>query len=181
PALATNSNQQASVSHLPRSPEWLDAEMAGSFVGGLVAGGVSAGATPAFPPSSSPGRKPRAPHKANLKERPRKSPRRLPDHPLCALLDCLDTTHEQFFRAQGAGIQPIKRILKQHNIGKWRAKKRPRLKQQHADQRLEWALKYEHWRDEDWRKVIWSDESTVERSKDPRTVWVFRTPNEKWR
>jgi len=28
---------------------------------------------------------------------------------------------------------------------------------------------------------MWSDECWIERSKDPRTVWVFRTPAEKWR
>jgi hypothetical protein len=31
-----------------------------------------------------------------------------------------------------------------------------------------------------WKKVIWSDECSVEKSKDPRQIWVFRTPEEKW-
>ena len=33
--------------------------------------------------------------------------------------------------------------------------------------------------EEDWKRVIWSDEYSVEKSKDPRTVWVFRTAYEK--
>jgi transposase len=28
--------------------------------------------------------------------------------------------------------------------------------------------------------VVWSDECSVEKSRDPRQVWVFRTPPEKW-
>ena len=33
----------------------------------------------------------------------------------------------------------------------------------------------------DWRRFCWSDESKIERSKDPRTVWVFAAPEEQYK
>lgn len=37
-----------------------------------------------------------------------------------------------------------------------------------------------NWTEEEWGKYVWSDECKVEKSKDPRTVWVFAAPNELW-
>lgn len=33
---------------------------------------------------------------------------------------------------------------------------------------------------EDWKRVVWSDECSVEKSCDPRAAWVFWTPSEKY-
>jgi transposase len=63
---------------------------------------------------------------------------------------------------------------------KWRAKKRPLLSGQQAKVRLAWALDHQYWTKEDWEGVVWSDECSVEKSKDPRTVWVIRNLYEKW-
>ena len=64
---------------------------------------------------------------------------------------------------------------------KWIAKKRPKLKSWHAKKRLAWAKAHKHWTVEDWTRFCWSDESKIERSKDPRTVWVFAAPEERYR
>ena len=48
-----------------------------------------------------------------------------------------------------------------------------------AAERLGWALHYADWTEEDWKRVIWSDECSVEKSKDSLTVWVFHTAYEK--
>jgi transposase len=58
--------------------------------------------------------------------------------------------------------------------------KRPLLKEAHASARLAWALKHRDWDKETWEGVVWSDECLVERSKDPRVAWVFRSLYEKW-
>lgn len=79
-----------------------------------------------------------------------------------------------------ASRRTIQRVLAKANIKKWRAKERPTLKKEHVAARLEWALKYKDWTEEDWKAAIWSDECNVERGSDPRLVWVFRTPKEKW-
>ena len=46
--------------------------------------------------------------------------------------------------------------------------------------RYQWALEHETWTFEDWAKIIWSDECSVERGTGKRREWVFRTPNQKW-
>ena len=76
-------------------------------------------------------------------------------------------------------VRTVKRILAKERIKKWQAKKRPKLTKDHAAERLHWALRYADWTEEDWKRVIWSDECSVEKSKDPRTVWGFRTAYEK--
>ncbi|EPS35049.1 hypothetical protein H072_11668, partial [Dactylellina haptotyla CBS 200.50] len=65
----------------------------------------------------------------------------------------------------------VQRRLSDANIKKWIAAERPRLKPEHAVKRLNWAYLYKDWTVEQWRKVIWSDECWVERSKDPNSVW----------
>ena len=62
----------------------------------------------------------------------------------------------------------VDRILKEANIKKWVAKSRPRLKPEHVAKRLRWATVHKDWTVEDFKRVIWSDECSVEKSKDPR-------------
>jgi len=54
------------------------------------------------------------------------------------------------------------------------------LTEDDAAERLHWALRYADWTEEDWKRVIWSYECSVEKSKDLPTVWVFCTAYEKW-
>ena len=77
-------------------------------------------------------------------------------------------------------MRSIKRLLRNENIKKWRAKKCPFLDEEDVQTRLNWVQKHKDWTIADWERVIWSDECTVKCSKDLRTVWVFGTPDEKW-
>lgn len=79
-----------------------------------------------------------------------------------------------------ASVSTVKRVLSKAHIRKWIAAERPELTENHAHQRLQWAIEHKDWTPEQWSKVIWSDECSVEKSKDPRQVWVFRSPGEKW-
>ncbi len=49
--------------------------------------------------------------------------------------------------------------------------------QKHAEARLKWAREHSLWRVDDWRKIVFSDEVSVEKSKDPNLVLVFRHRN----
>jgi len=83
--------------------------------------------------------------------------------------------------APHASVKTIKRALVSVNIiKKWRARKRAFLKDEHAVKRLAWAKKYKDWTQEEFQGVIFSDECMVEKSKDPKGIWVFSTPEEKW-
>lgn len=83
--------------------------------------------------------------------------------------------------APHVSIRTIDRVLREANIRKWLAQKWPKLKDQHAKARLAWALEGKDWTMDDFRGILYSDECTVRKSADPRRVWVFRTPQEKWK
>ena len=72
------------------------------------------------------------------------------------------------------------RMLKDEGISNWLAKKRPLITPEVAAKRLRWAKKYKDWSWDEWCKMIWSDECSLERGKGGRRVWVFRTPYEKY-
>ncbi|KAJ8064034.1 hypothetical protein OCU04_007875 [Sclerotinia nivalis] len=77
-------------------------------------------------------------------------------------------------------ITTIKRILKNHRILNWRAKRRPFLTQEHALKRLAWCLTMRGLTVEEWGLIFWSDECSVERGRGKKNEWVFRTPPQKW-
>lgn len=82
--------------------------------------------------------------------------------------------------APKVSVRTVKRALAAENIKKWRAKKRALLTEAHVRKRLAWAREHKDWDKAKWEGVIFSDECSVEKSKDPRGIWVFRTPAEKY-
>jgi hypothetical protein len=78
------------------------------------------------------------------------------------------------------GRTTIKKILTQHGIANWRARRRPFLTEAHAAKRLAWCLKNRYRNVEEWGMHMWSDECLVERGRGKQTEWVFRTPAQKW-
>lgn len=76
-----------------------------------------------------------------------------------------------------SGQSTVTRIF---NMKKELAKERPKLTDERAKKRLEWAKEHQHWIAEDSRKVIWSDECSIEKSATRTQTWVWRLPSEKW-
>ena len=72
----------------------------------------------------------------------------------------------------------VDRMLRGKGIQKWIARKRPKLLPRHASARLAWALERKDWTVEQWKKYIWSDECSVERSKGGGAKWVWRKKGE---
>ena len=68
--------------------------------------------------------------------------------------------------------QTIRRRFQEEGIRKWRGLKRPLLNSKHAKQRLQWAREHKDWTVEDWAKVVWSNESAIQKDSDTRIVWV---------
>jgi len=88
--------------------------------------------------------------------------------------------HVQLKEQSGSNLssRTIRRRLKQRGIRKWKAANCARLTPITAAGRLEWALIHADWTLEEWRKIAWSDEVSVEKGKDPNAVWVFRRSGE---
>ena len=57
----------------------------------------------------------------------------------------------------------IYRTLKEYGLTNWLAKKRPSLSLDAAAKRMEWCLRHCEWGVEEWSKVIWADECSVEK------------------
>src|SRR5271170_8124339 len=55
----------------------------------------------------------------------------------------------------------LHRRLKEIDLYSRIRRQKPVLKSSHKAARLYWARKYQHWMVEDWKRVIWSDESSI--------------------
>jgi transposase len=72
----------------------------------------------------------------------------------------------------------IWRLTYEMGLRKWRKMQRPSLTPLHAEKRLNWAQKYQHFTSIDWARVYWSDECTVERGIGQRQEWTFTRPKD---
>ncbi len=57
-------------------------------------------------------------------------------------------------------------------------KKRPFLSKRHRRERMDFALAHQYWTVEDWKKVVWSDETKINRLGSDGRKWVWKKPGE---
>jgi transposase len=57
-------------------------------------------------------------------------------------------------------------------------KKKPRLTPRQRKERLDFALAHQHWTVEDWKKVVWSDETKINRLGSDGRKWAWKRPGE---
>ena len=72
----------------------------------------------------------------------------------------------------------IWRILKKAGFNKTKPTRKPGLTKKMMAQRLEWCLKHQDWTLEDWKNVIWSDETSVVLNFRRGGYRVWRTADE---
>jgi transposase len=75
----------------------------------------------------------------------------------------------------------VKRRLHANIIKGRRATKKPWLSKVNQRKRLAWAKDHSTWTSDDWRKVLWSDESKFCIFCNPGVKYVWRRPGEKFR
>src|SRR5579862_1103820 len=68
--------------------------------------------------------------------------------------------------------QTTSKILATRGLFRRRARTKPYLSPKHQAERYKWCKERENWSIEQWRSVIWTDESTFEVGKDSRVIWV---------
>src|SRR5579859_1797431 len=73
----------------------------------------------------------------------------------------------------------VRRRRSEAGLGSYIAAEKPGLRAENVAKRLQWALKYKDWTVEDWKRVIWSDESSIWIGVNPRRQWVIRPPEER--
>ena len=75
--------------------------------------------------------------------------------------------------------QTVRNALKQEGLKAVVKKKRPRLLARHIKNRYEFALKYQYWTVEDWKRVVFSDETKISRLGSDGCKWVWKVPGGK--
>ena len=70
----------------------------------------------------------------------------------------------------------VRRALKEAGLKAAPKKKKPQLTPRHIRQRLDFALKHQHWTVEDWKHAVWSDETKINRLGSDGREWVWRRP-----
>ena len=72
--------------------------------------------------------------------------------------------------------ETVRRTLKEAGLNAVPKKKKPQLLPRHIHQRYHFALQYQHWTVEDWKRVVWSDETKVNRLGSDGQEWVWKEP-----
>jgi transposase len=57
--------------------------------------------------------------------------------------------------------------------------KKPKLSARHIKARLDFARKYSSWTIDDWKRVIWSDETKINRLGSDGRLWCWKNPGER--
>lgn len=74
--------------------------------------------------------------------------------------------------------QTVRNILKKDNMRSVVKRKRPLLKHTHRRIRLAFARKYQHWTVADWKMVLWSDETKINRIGSDGHQWTWKRVGE---
>ena len=77
------------------------------------------------------------------------------------------------------GPETIRRTLKEAGMKSTTKKKKPLLQPRHIRDRLDFALRHQHWTVDDWKRIIWSDETKINRLGSDGCQWVWKKPSNK--
>jgi transposase len=88
------------------------------------------------------------------------------------------TRHINTIIANPVSTQTVRNALKKHSFKAVTKKKKPLLTTVHRKKRLAFALKHKEWTVEDWKRVIWSDETKINRIGSDGKQWVWKQVGE---
>jgi transposase len=74
-------------------------------------------------------------------------------------------------------VQTIRNALRKEGLTSAVKKKKPLLKPRHIKQRYDFAVKHQHWTEDDWFRVVFSDETKINRLGSGGRVWVWKRPD----
>jgi hypothetical protein len=74
---------------------------------------------------------------------------------------CADIAGELSLQGIDISSTTIWRILKTAGFQKTKPTRKPGLTKKMRAERLKWCLDHQHWTLEDWKNVIWSDETSI--------------------
>jgi len=75
-------------------------------------------------------------------------------------------------------VHTVRRALKESGLRAVVKRKVPLLKQAHRQARLAFAYKHLNWQPDDWKMVLWSDETKIQLIGSDGHKWTWKTPGE---
>jgi transposase len=88
------------------------------------------------------------------------------------------TKHINTIISSPVSSETVRRVLRKNSFKAVVKKKKPFLSATHRKKRLNFALKYKEWTVEDWKRVIWSDETKINRIASDGRQWVWKKTGE---
>ena len=70
--------------------------------------------------------------------------------------------------------QTVRNVFRKNNFHSVVKKKCPLLKKQHRINRLKFSNYYENWTVEDWKRVLWSDKTKINRIGSDERVYTWK-------
>ena len=67
----------------------------------------------------------------------------------------------------------VRRALKEAGLASIEKPKKPLISKMNRKKRLEFALSHKHWTVDDWRRVVWSDETKINRFTSDGRLWAW--------
>jgi transposase len=77
-----------------------------------------------------------------------------------------------------ASADTVRRALKQAGMKAVVKRKKPLLRPRHIRERLAFAQRHKDWTVDDWKRVIWSDETKINRFGSDGRKWCWKKPSE---
>jgi transposase len=78
-----------------------------------------------------------------------------------------------------ASVKTVRNALQEAGMRAMVKKKKPLLRTRHIRARLEFARKYQDWTVDDWKRVVWSDETKVNRFGSDGREWCWKKRGER--
>src|ERR1700709_2487871 len=72
--------------------------------------------------------------------------------------------------------ETVRRTLKKEGLKAIKKKNKPSITARHKKLRMEFARRYQSWTVEDWKRVIWSDETKINRLGSDGLKWAWKKP-----
>jgi len=88
------------------------------------------------------------------------------------------TKHINSIISTPVSSETVRRVLRKNSLKAVVKKKKPLLSVRHRKRRLAFALKYREWTVEDWKRVIWSDETKINRFGSDGREWIWKQKGE---
>ena len=130
----------------------------------------------------------RSRHRPYLKKAPGGRPSKLSDHDTRYALRLIGTGKAdnavqvtkslQNITNQPLTAQTVRNHLKEMGMKAVVKKKWPKLSPKHRREQLDFALAHKEWTVEDWKKVVWSDETKINRLGSDGRKWVWKKAGE---